>query len=155
MKELHDVGLLLLIRQSDDELENYLLLLNPSLLTNKVHEKIFSNSAVKKLRSSICPHFANMGMLPESYLDGIGSFQSTLLKFNSNAVEEFNHAEVGLDYSVMSGDTADCNFLHYANWTVREAVGPLIQRLHSVLDGMLNARRHLTTYYLFVFCMYC
>ena len=36
VKELHDIGLLMLIGRSEDELENYLLLLNPSSLTNEV-----------------------------------------------------------------------------------------------------------------------
>ena len=46
VKELHDIGLLMLIGRSEDELENYLLLLNPSSLTNEVHEMLFSSSAV-------------------------------------------------------------------------------------------------------------
>jgi GTPase SAR1 family protein len=53
VRELHDIGLLMLIGRNEDEL------------------LFFSSSAVKKLRSSIGPHFANVGILPESYLAGI------------------------------------------------------------------------------------
>ena len=71
VRELHDIGLLMLIGRSEDELENHLLLLNTSSLTNEVHEKLFSNSAFKKLRSPGGPHFASIGILPESYLASI------------------------------------------------------------------------------------
>jgi ankyrin repeat protein len=114
VRELHDIGLLMLIGRNEDELENYLLLLNPSSLTNEVHEKLFSGSAVKKLRSSIGPHFANMGILPESYLARLLPEHITkecLVQLQYS--QEFNHAEVGLDYSVTSDDTSDSNLLYF------------------------------------------
>ena len=114
VRELHDIGLLMLIGRSEDELENYLLLLNPSSLTNEVHEKLFSNSAVKKLGSSIGPHFANMGILPENYLVSILPEHITKeCLVQLQYCQEFNHAEVGLDYSVTSDEASDCNLLYF------------------------------------------
>ena len=114
VRELHDLGLLMLIGRSEDELEDYLLLLNPSSLTNKVHEKLFSSSAVKKLESSIGPHFANMGIFPESYLANILPEHITKeCLVQLQYCQEFNHAEVGLDYSVTSDEASDCNLLYF------------------------------------------
>ena len=114
VRELHNIGLLMLIGRNEDELENYLLLLNPSSLTNEVHEKLFSSSAVKKLESSIGAHFANMGILPESYLASILPEHITKeCLVQLQYCQEFNHAEVGLDYSVTSDDTSDCNLLYF------------------------------------------
>ena len=113
-RELHDIGLLMLIGRSEDELENYLLLLNPSSLTNKVHEKLFSSSAIKKLKSSIGPHIAEMGVLPECYLASILPEHITKeCLVQLQYCQEFNHAEVGLDYSVTSNDTSNCNLLYF------------------------------------------
>ena len=53
-----------------------------------------------------------MGMLLESYLDGILPEHITKeYLVQLQYCQEFNHAEVGLvnDYSVISYDTADCN----------------------------------------------
>ena len=116
VRELHDIGLLMLIGRNEDELENYLLLLNPSSLTNEVHEKLFSSSASKKLGSlsSIGPHFANMGILPESYLANILPEHITKdCLVQLQYCQEFNHAEVGLDYSVTSNDASDCSLLYF------------------------------------------
>ena len=114
VRELHDIGLLMLIGRSEDELENYLLLLNPSSLTSEVHGKLFSISAVKKLESSIGPHFANMGILPESYLASILPEHITKeCLVQLQYCQEFSHAEVGLDYSVTSNDASDCNLLYF------------------------------------------
>ena len=114
VRELHDIGLLMLIGRSEDELENYLLLLNPSSLTNDVHEKLFSISAIKKLESSIGPHFANMGILPESYLTKLLPEHITKeCLVQLQYCQEFSHAEVGLDYSVTSNDTSDYNLLYF------------------------------------------
>jgi ankyrin repeat protein/GTPase SAR1 family protein len=114
VRELHDIGLLMLIGRNEDELENYLLLLNPSSLTNEVHEKLFSSSAVKKLESSIGPHYANMGILPENYIASILPEHITKeCLVQLQYCQEFNHAEVGLDYSVTSDNASDCNLLYF------------------------------------------
>jgi hypothetical protein len=114
VRELHDIGLLMLIGRSEDEVENYLLLLNPSSLTNEVHEKLFSSFAIKKLGSSIGPHFANMGILPESYLTDILPEHITKeYLIQLQYCQEFNHADVGLDYSVTSDNASDCNLLYF------------------------------------------
>ena len=117
VRELHDIGVLMLIGRSEDERENHLLLLNPYLLTNEVHEKLFSNCAVMRLESDIGPHFANMpvmGILPEDYLASILPEHITKeCLVQLQYCQEFNHAEVGLDYSVTSDDASDCNLLYF------------------------------------------
>ena len=114
VRELHDIGLLILIRRNEDELENYLLLLNPSSLTNEVHKKLFSSCAVKKLRSSIGPHFANMGILPESYLAGILPEHITKeCLVQLQYCQEFTCADVGLDSSGVSNSASEKNLLYF------------------------------------------
>ena len=112
VRELHDIGLLMLIGRNEDELEDYLLLLNPSSLTNEVHEKLFSNSAIiKKLRSSVGPHFANMGILPESYLASILPEHITKeCLVQLQYCQEFTCADVGLD---SSGVSSEKNLLYF------------------------------------------
>jgi ankyrin repeat protein/GTPase SAR1 family protein len=129
VRELHDIGLLMLIGRNEDELENYLLLLNPSSLTNEVHEKLFSSSAVKKLESSIGPHYANMGILPENYIASILPEHITKeCLVQLQYCQEFNHAEVGLDYSVTSDDASDNNLLYF----------PALCKLDSKKSGWSN-----------------
>ena len=116
VKELHDIGLLMLIGRSEDELPNYLLLLNSSSLTNEVHEKLFSISAVKKLESSIGPHFANMGILPESYLAKLLPEHITKeCLVQLQYCQEFTCADVGLDSSGVSNSHAasEKNLLYF------------------------------------------
>ena len=71
VKELHDIGALMMIKQKDDQLEDCLLLLNPSSLTNEVHQRLFSDSARQTFTSSVSPYYAKMGILPESCLGSI------------------------------------------------------------------------------------
>ena len=114
VKELHDVGLLMLIGQNEDELEDYILLLNSSSLTNEVHEILFSNSAVKQLRCTIGPHFANMGILPESYLSKLLPEHITKeCLVQLQYCQEFTCADVGLDSSGVSNSVSEKNLLYF------------------------------------------
>jgi ankyrin repeat protein len=114
VRELHDIGLLMLIGRNDDELENYLLLLNPSSLTNEVHEKLFSSSAIKKLTSSTGPQYANMGILPESYLARLlPKYITKECLVQLQYCQEFTCADVGLDSSGVSNCASEKNLLYF------------------------------------------
>lgn len=64
-KELQGAGLLLIVTQGEDPLEDHLLVTDVTSLTNKVHQELFSNKARNKLKSRIP---AKMGVLPENFL---------------------------------------------------------------------------------------
>ena len=97
VKELHDIGLLMMIGQKEDQLKDYLLLLKPSALTNEVHQKLFSVSAMQSITSSISPTYANLGVIPESYLLNILPEHITKeCLVQLQYCQEFNRAEVGL-----------------------------------------------------------
>ena len=101
VKELHDIGLLMMIGRSDEPVENHLLLLNPCALTNEVHQNLFSMEAKQKFISTIGPRYANMGIMPESLLhDILPEHISKECLIQLQYCQEFSHTEVGLDYTV-------------------------------------------------------
>ena len=100
VKELHDIGLLMMIGRSDEPLENHLLLLNPCTLTNEVHQNLFSKTATQKFLSTLGPRYANMGIIPESYLHKLLPEHITKeCLIQLQYCQEFSHTEVGLDYT--------------------------------------------------------
>ena len=102
VKELHDIGLLMMIGhgQNGDRLEDCLLLLDPLSLTHEVHEDLFSNFAVTIFSSSIRPQYANMGILPESYLAKLLPEHITKeCLVQLQYCQEFTCADVGLGES--------------------------------------------------------
>ena len=114
IKELHDTGLLMIIEKSKGQLENYMLVLKPSSLSYEVHQKLFSDSAIQNISSSINPHYANMGILPENYLASILPEHITKeCLVQLQYCQEFNHAEVGLNYSVIPDSTSRNNLLYF------------------------------------------
>ena len=114
VKELHDIGVLMMIGRSEDKFEDYLLLLNLSSLTNEVHEMLFSESAIQKLNFSVNPHYSNMGILPERYLTRIlPKYITKECLIQLQYCQEFNHAEVGLNYLVTPDDTLNDHLLYF------------------------------------------
>ena len=112
-RELHNVGLLMIIGRSEDQIEDYLLLMDVPALTNEVHQKLFSQSATQKFSSVTSPQYVKIGVLPESCLHDILPDHITkecLVKLQY--CQEFSQAEVGLDYSVTQDD-ASSNLLLY------------------------------------------
>ena len=100
VKELHDIGLLMMIGRSDEPLENHLLLLNPCTLTNEVHQNLFSKTAAHKFLSILGPRYANMGIIPESCLHKLLPDHITKeCLIQLQYCQEFSHTEVGLDYT--------------------------------------------------------
>ena len=103
--ELHTVGLLLVIESMSGKVEDYLLLLNISKLTNEVHKLLFSKNSTQSFLSStesdLCS--ANMGILPQTYLASIlPEYVTTECLVQLQYCQEFSHAEVKLDYSVIT-----------------------------------------------------
>ena len=101
VKELHDIGLLMMIGRSDEPLENHLLLLNPCALTNEVHQNLFSMEAKQNFTSIIGTHIANMGIIPESNVCKLLPKHITKdCLIQLQYCQEFSHTEVGLDHTV-------------------------------------------------------
>ena len=68
VRELHIVGLVMLIETKSSKLEDSLLLLDVPKLTNEVHKLLFSNESSQRFISSTNPQSASMGILPVEYL---------------------------------------------------------------------------------------
>jgi ankyrin repeat protein len=101
LKELQDIGLLMIIGRSEHEITNHLVLIDISTLTNKVHKKLFSESAKKKL--SNISQYTKMGIFPESILSSYLELPDYITKeclVQLQYCQKFSHADVGLDYSV-------------------------------------------------------
>ena len=112
--ELHAIGLLMVIESKSGKFEEYLLLLNVPKLTNEVHQLLFSKDSAQKFISPIDPHSASMGILPETYLNSIlPEFVTTECLVQLQYCQEFSHAEVKFDYSVISTDDSNALRLLY------------------------------------------
>ena len=61
----------MIIRRQVERLEDSLLLLDMSKLTNEVHELLFSDYTAQKFSSAPAPHSASMGILPHTYWKSI------------------------------------------------------------------------------------
>ena len=100
VEELHAVGLLMTIRRKRDKLEDCLLLLGISKLTNEVHKILFSDSKTQK--NDKHSHGASMGILPHTYLKEIlPEYISTDCLVQLQYCQEFSHAEVKFDHSIV------------------------------------------------------
>ena len=103
LMELHNIGLLMIIASKSGKVEDYLLLLNISKLTNEVHKLLFSKDSAQIFPLSTDPHSASMGILPQTYLTSIlPEYITTECLIQLQYCQEFRHAEVKLDYSVIT-----------------------------------------------------
>ena len=101
VKELHDIGLLMIIGSNKEHIENYLLLMNTPSLTNEIHQILFSQAAKEKLSHAVSPQYAKMGIFPERVISSLLPEHITKeCLVQLQYCQEFNHAEVGLDCSV-------------------------------------------------------
>ena len=93
LEQLHDIGLLMIIGRHCDKLEDNIILLNISKLTNEVHKLLFSKSAIKKTSCF------SMGILPQSYLKSILPEYITVEGLvQLQYCQSFSHIEVKFDY---------------------------------------------------------
>ena len=100
VEELHMVGLLMTIRREGDKLEDCLLLLGISKLTNEVHKILFSDSSTQEHSKN--SRDASMGILPHTYLKKIlPEYISTDCLVQLQYCQEFSHAEVKFDHSIV------------------------------------------------------
>ena len=110
LKELHDSGLLMIVRDLQGQFERFQLLLNLKALTNEVHMKLFSSSSVQKDTN---PHYIRMGIIPDKTLSEIlPEYITKECLIQLQYCQEFTHVEVGLDYSLMH-DEVSCELLLY------------------------------------------
>ncbi|XP_064398135.1 uncharacterized protein LOC135344774 [Halichondria panicea] len=71
IRELHDLGLLMVIEREGDSIENHTIILKISTLTSDVHNKLFSTSAKADLTKHIDQLKLSVGIVPESLLERV------------------------------------------------------------------------------------
>ena len=71
IKELHNLGLLLVIEKQESPNESHLLILKVSTLTADVHKSLFSESAKEKLAKHTDKLKLSVGIVPESLLERV------------------------------------------------------------------------------------
>ena len=114
VKQLHDIGLLMIVGRRENHIEDYLLLMNTSSLTNEVHQLLFSQSAMQTLAQAVPLQYAKIGIFPESVICSILPDHITKdCLIQLQYCHEFTHAEVGLDYSVTPNIESDNLLLYF------------------------------------------
>ena len=97
LEQLHDVGLLMIIGRHSDKLEDHIVLLNISKVTNEVHKLLFSSPTVDddpNVHARL-----SMGVLPQSYLNDIlPKYITSDCLIQLQYCHSFDHFEVKLDY---------------------------------------------------------
>ena len=71
IRELHELGLLMLIEREGDSVENHIIILKISTFTSDVHSKLFSKSAKADLTKHIDQLKLSVGIIPESLLERV------------------------------------------------------------------------------------
>ena len=71
LKELHNLGLIMIIAKEGDPVESHLIILNIPSFTSEVHEKLFSKQANTRLAKHTDRLNLSVGIVPESLLQKI------------------------------------------------------------------------------------
>ncbi|XP_064398139.1 uncharacterized protein LOC135344779 [Halichondria panicea] len=71
IRELHDLGLLMVIEREGDSIENHIIILKISAFTSDVHNKLFSTSAKADLTKHIDQLKFSVGIISESLLERV------------------------------------------------------------------------------------
>ena len=112
LEQLHDVGLLMIIGRHSDKLEDHIVLLNISKLTNEVHELLFSSPTINddpNVHARL-----SMGVLPQSYLNDIlPEYITSDCLVQLQYCQSFDHFEVKLDYVAPANHEHDDSTLFY------------------------------------------
>ena len=112
LEQLHDVGLLMIIGRHTDKLEDHVLLLNISKLTNEVHKLLFSNPTIND-----DPNFharLTMGILSLSYLSSIlPEYITTDCLIQLQYCQSFDHYEVKFDHVAPEDHDSNNSTLFY------------------------------------------
>ena len=129
--ELHNIGLLMIIASKSGKVEDYLLLLNISKLTNEVHKLLFSKDSSQIFPLSTDPHSASMGILPQTYLTSIlPEYITTECLIELQYCQEFSHAEIKSDetYSVTPSEDPNAEpLLYFPSFCETERRGNIIR----------------------------
>ncbi len=114
VEELHSPGLLLIISKPK-KLEDRMLCLNISKLTNEVHQHLFSTSKVQKFSpTAIDLNHISMGILPQKYLKSLlPEYITTDCLVQLQYCQEFTHSEVKLAMKLPENVTADSSFFYF------------------------------------------
>ena len=114
VKELHDVGLLMIIGTNTDQIENHIVLINVCSLTNEVHEILFSKSAMQNLSHAVSLQYTKLGIYPESVISSyLPKHITTDCLVQLQYCQRFSHADVGLDCSVTPNTDSDDILLYF------------------------------------------
>ena len=114
VKELQDIGLLMIIGRSEEPIENHLLLMNIPLLTNDVHKRLFSESAKQTLSRKVNLEYTRLGIFPESIISSILPKHIPIdCLIQLQYCQEFTHIEFGLDGSLMPDGASDNRLLYF------------------------------------------
>ena len=106
VEQLHHVGLLMIIGSRCDKLEDHILLLKISKLTNEVHKLLFCSEASNS-DDNTTSLYANMGVLPQRYLNSIlPKHITTDCLVQLQYCQPFSHVEVKVDY-IAPSETED------------------------------------------------
>ena len=84
LKELHNLGLIMIIAKEGDPIESHLIILNIPSFTSEVHRKLFSDQAKLKLAEHTDKLKLSVGIIPESLLQDI--LPDYIIKLNCNTV---------------------------------------------------------------------
>ncbi len=112
--ELHSPGLLMIISKPK-KLEDSMLFLNISKLTNEVHQRLFSTSKVQSVSpTALDLNHISMGILPQKYLKSIlPEYITTDCLVQLQYCQEFTHSEVKLAMKLPENVTADPSFFYF------------------------------------------
>jgi ankyrin repeat protein len=114
LEQLHDVGLLMIIGRHSDKLEDHIVLLNISKLTNEVHELLFSNPTVDDHDHPNLHVQLSMGVLPQRYLNDILPVYITSdCLVQLEYCQSFDHFEVKFDHLVPANHECNDSTLFY------------------------------------------
>ena len=114
IEQLHNVGLLMIIGRYYDKLEENVLLLNISKLTNEVHKLLFSNPTLPVDDDPNLHVRLSMGVLPQSYLERIlPEYITTDCLIQLQYCQSFNHVEVKFDHVTPTTPNSNGSMLFY------------------------------------------
>ena len=108
LKELHNLGLLIVVGSASDPRDHWLLL-NVSALTEEVHKKLFAKDSLMSQSLADSP-LSTLGIIPESALTRILPEYITkeCLK-QLQYCQEFKHIEIGSHHSIVPvASSSDC-----------------------------------------------
>ena len=114
ISELHDIGVLLLL--GDHTKGDYHVVLKSSKLTNEVHEILFSQDAVSKLKNKLklSQNVSVAGIIPENHLQEIlPTYITKECLLSLQYCQEIGHKDVGAFPSIHSSESTDQSFLFF------------------------------------------